>query len=105
MKNLFTKTVALIMITITSSNAQTEKKSRIFAEFGFGFGQTIIPTATQDDLAVALGGAFDPVGAANLTTAFYYAPEKWKGLGLGSRLMWSGGPGAKGDYGDDYFFN
>lgn len=98
-------TLAIVIIVCHTAIAQAERKKAIYGEFGFGFGQTIIPTATQDNLAIALGGAFEPVGAGNLTTAFYYAPEKWKGLGLGTRFMWSGGPGAKGDNGDDYFFN
>jgi len=82
-----------------------QKKIPVYGEFGFGFGKTMIPTSTQGHLAVALGGAFKPMGAGNLSTAFYYAPKKWKGLGVGTRFMWSGGPGAKGDNGDDYFFN
>jgi hypothetical protein len=85
--------------------ATMEKNISIYGEFGFGLGQTIIPASTQDILTIALGGAFKPVGALNTTTAFYYAPKKWKGLGLGTRFMLSGGSGAKGANGDDYFFN
>lgn len=117
--SIVTLAVSITCLTSFVSKAQTnseiqnpkeksvtmEKKSPIYGEFGFGFGQTIIPASTQDNLTIALGSLFEPVGAGNLTTAFYYAPKKWKGLGLGTRFMWSGGPGAKGDDGDDYFFN
>jgi hypothetical protein len=96
----------LISQFVVAQNSTTQIRTKnIYAEFGFGAGQTIIANETKSHLKAALGGSFDPVLAGNLTTAFYYAPSKWKGLGLGTRLMWSGGPGAVGENGDDYFFN
>ncbi len=81
------------------------RTNNIYGEIGFGTGKTIIANETKSHLKAALGGSFDPVFAGNLSTAFYYAPLNWKGLGIGTRLMWSGGPGAVGENGDDYFFN
>lgn len=92
-------------IGVAQNSATQERPKNIYGEFGIGAGQTIIANETKSHLKAALGGSFDPVLAGNLTTAFYYAPSKWKGLGLGTRLMWSGGPGAVGENGDDYFFN
>jgi hypothetical protein len=91
---------------VVAQNSTTQiRPKNIYGEFGFGGGQTIIANETKSHLKAALGGSFDPIFAGNLTTAFYYAPSKWKGLGLGTRFMWSGGPGAVGENGDDYFFN
>lgn len=96
----------LISQFVVAQNTATQiRPKNIYGEFGFGAGQTTIANETKSHLKVALGGSFEPVVAGNLTTAFYYAPSTWKGLGLGTRLMWSGGPGAVGDNGDDYFFN
>jgi hypothetical protein len=33
------------------------------------------------------------------------APEKWRGLGVGSRISGSFGAPVEGDFGDDYIFN
>lgn len=109
-KLIITLTIGITCLISQFSNAQnstsTEIRAKnIYGEIGFGTGQTIINNETKSNLKLALGGSFDPVFAGNLTTAFYYAPIKWKGLGLGTRLMWSGGPGAVGENGDDYFFN
>jgi hypothetical protein len=96
----------LISQFVVAQNTTTQiVQKNIYGEFGFGTGQTTIANETKSHLKVALGGSFDPVFAVNLTTAFYYAPSKWKGLGLGTRLIWSGGAGAVGENGDNYFFN
>lgn len=108
-KLLFTLAAGITCMVSQFANAQNPiseiKAKNVYAEFGFGTGQTLISKETKIHLATALGGFFDPVFAGNLTTAFYYAPATWKGFGLGTRLMWSGGPGAVGENGDEYFFN
>jgi len=98
-------TCLISQLVVAQNTTAHIRPKNIYGEFGFGTGQTIIANETKTHLRTALGGSFEPVFAGNLTTAFYYAPSKWKGLGLGTRLMWSGGPGAVGENGDDYFFN
>ncbi len=96
----------LISTCVFAQNSTSQIRSKnIYGELGFGAGQTIISNDTKSHLKAALGGSFEPVVAGNLSTAFYYAPSNWKGLGVGTRFMWSGGPGAVGQNGDDYFFN
>ncbi len=108
-KIIITLAVSIICIIpqlVVAQNASTQiRPKNIYGEFGFGTGQTIIANETKSYLRTALGGSFEPVFAGNLATAFYYAPSTWKGLGIGTRLMWSGGPGAVGENGDDYFYN
>jgi hypothetical protein len=86
------------------ANAQ-EKKLPVYGEFGVGFGQTLFMGETKNQVRSALGGAFEPGITGNLSMAFYYAPEKWKGLGLGSRIKGSIAGSVIGDFGDSYFFN
>lgn len=108
------KSIATLAVSLTclisqflfAQNTTTQiRPKNIYGELGFGAGQTIIANETKSHLKASLGGSFEPVIAGNLSTAFYYAPSNWKGLGIGTRLMWSGGPGAVGQNGDDYFFN
>ncbi len=87
-----------------TANAQ-EKQVPVYGEFGMGFGQTLFMGDTKAQLRQALGGTFDPGITGNLAMAFYYAPAKWKGLGLGSRIKGSIASSVKGDFGDSYFFN
>jgi hypothetical protein len=82
-----------------------EKKLPVYGEFGLGFGQTLFMGDTQNQLRSALGGSFDPGITNNLMMAFYYAPSKWKGLGIGSRIKGSIATSVEGDFGDSYFFN
>lgn len=86
------------------SYAQSEKV-RIFGEIGLGAGQTLINDESQDKLSAALGGSFDPGVGNNLSMAFYIAPEKWKGLGIGSRIHGTFGSPIEGENSSDYIFN
>jgi hypothetical protein len=91
-------------LAVFVANAQ-EKKLPVYGEFGVGFGQTLFMGETKNQVRAALGGAFDPGITGNLSMAFYYAPENWKGLGLGSRIKGSIAGSIIGDFGDSYFFN
>lgn len=93
-----------LVATVLVANAQ-EKKLPVYGEFGLGFGQTLFMGETKTQIRSALGGTFDPGVTGNLSMAFYYAPEKWKGLGLGSRIKGSAAGSVIGDFGDSYFFN
>lgn len=93
-----------LVATVLVANAQ-EKKLPVYGEFGLGFGQTLFMSETKTQIRSALGGTFDPGVTGNLSMAFYYAPEKWKGLGLGSRIKGSAAGSVIGDFGDSYFFN
>ncbi len=86
------------------ANAQ-EKKLPVYGELGLGFGQTLFMGDTKNQLRQALGGTFDPGIVSNVIMAVYYAPDRWKGLGIGSRIKGSIAGSVEGDFGDSYFFN
>ncbi|MDX2002093.1 MAG: hypothetical protein SFW35_06665 [Chitinophagales bacterium] len=96
--------LALLMIP-TALLAQQPLKARLFGEVGLGFGQTLFFADTRNNLVSALGGGFDPGTGSNLTMAFYFAPVKWKGAGIGGRIKGTFGASVKGDLGDSYIFN
>ncbi|WP_373514271.1 hypothetical protein [Persicitalea sp.] len=100
-KTIFT--AAFLLATLFAS-AQ-DAKQPVYGEFGLGFGQTLFLGDTKTLLNDALGGMFDPGITSNLMMAFYYAPQKWKGLGVGSRIKGSIATSVTGDFGDSYFFN
>jgi hypothetical protein len=82
-----------------------EAKLPVYGEIGLGFGQTLFMGDTKAQLRDALGGTFNPGITSNLMMAFYYAPQKWKGLGVGSRIKGAIASSVTGDFGDSYFFN
>lgn len=84
---------------------QEEEKHCIFGEIGMGLGQTLFFNNMETKLQNAYGGAFNPNLGNNLMMGFYYAPKKWKGLGLGSRIKGTFGTSVLGDFGDSYIFN
>lgn len=102
MKHLSILTILLVSaFTLKAQNT----KPQVYGEVGMGAGQTLFFADTKNQLRQALGGAFNPGITSNLIMAFYYAPEKWKGLGIGSRIKGSIATSVIGDFGDSYFFN
>lgn len=83
----------------------TIKKARLYGEVGLGFGKTLFFGNTKSNLNKGLGGTFKPGSGNNLMMAFYVAPEKWKGFGIGSRIKGTFGMSVEGDFGDSYIFN
>lgn len=104
------KTIITIAILVSSIAvpviAQTQSKKRVYGEIGMGFGQTLFMGDIKQKLGQALGGTFEPGMGNNLMMAFYVAPEKWKGLGIGSRIKGTFGTSVDGDTDNDsYIFN
>ena len=95
----------LTIMTATFAAKAQEKELPVYGEFGLGFGQTLFFGDTKNQVRDALGGTFEPGITSNLAMAFYYAPKKWKGLGIGSRIKGSIATSVEGDFGDSYFFN
>lgn len=95
----------VLLFTTVSASHISAQKTPVHAEFGLGWGQTILPNKTQDLLAIALGSTFEAGIGNNLHTAFYVAPDSWKGLGIGSRIKGTFGTSKKGANGDDFIFN
>ncbi len=102
MKNLLIATC--LLCAASTAWAQSEKVP-VFGEFGYGFGQTLFFGDMQTQLLAAYGGTFDPGTGNNLMMGFYVAPQKWKGLGVGSRIKGTFGASVQGENGDDYIFN
>ncbi len=105
MKKLFP--LSLLVLAALTGRAQTVQKQVVYGEVGLGAGQTLFFGDIRTKLRQAIGANdFDPGIAGNLLLSFYVAPARWKGLGVGGRLKFSGsGGGAKDDQGGEYFFN
>ena len=106
------RTISFFLALITAglisrpSLGHTERKLPVYGEVGMGAGQTLFFGDIRTKLQRAiLARNFDPRVAGNFLLAFYVAPEQWKGFGLGARLKFSGGGGAKDDQQGEYFFN
>ena len=95
---------ALVLALSTAAHAQTQKLP-LYGEVGLGINKTLYFGNTRAKLTQALGGSAKPGTGNNLLMGFYVAPEKWRGLGLGSRISGSFGAPRSGDFGDDYIFN
>jgi len=96
----------LFALSSLSAHAQTQSKTRVFGEVGTGFGQTLFFGDAKERLAQTFGGSFKPGTGFNLMTAFYAAPENWKGLGIGTRVKGTFGSSVKGESdSDSYIFN
>jgi hypothetical protein len=102
MKNLML--IFVFVIVGYTSKAQTTKLP-VYAEVGIGFGQTLFFGDMKEKLLQSYGGSFDAGIGNNLMMGFYFSPENWKGLGLGSRIKGTFGTSVKGDNGDSYIFN
>jgi hypothetical protein len=102
------KTILFVLLSISTltAQAQTQSKARVFGEVGLGFGQTLFFGDSKERLAQTFGGSFKPGTGFNIMTAFYVAPENWKGLGIGTRVKGTFGTSVKGESdADSYIFN
>jgi len=104
---LITAAVATILLaTAPTAHAQkADTKRPVYAEVGLGINKTLYFGNTRAKLVQALGGSAKAGTGNNILAGFYVAPEKWRGLGVGSRISGSFGAPVEGDFGDDYIFN
>ncbi|SMG49236.1 hypothetical protein SAMN05661096_03585 [Marivirga sericea] len=94
-----------LLIFISNFAFSQSNKTRIFGEVGLGAGQAFINSSGKASLETALGGTFEPAIGNNLMMAFYVSPEKWKGLGIGSRIQGTFGSPTDGTNNSSYVFN
>jgi len=94
-----------LLVFVSNFVLGQSSKTRIYGEVGLGAGQAIINASSKASLDNALGGAFEPNIGNNLMMAFYVSPEKWKGLGIGSRIYGTFGSPAHGTNNSSYVFN
>ena len=99
------KTILISTLLSLSIAAAQAQKSPVYGEAGAGFGQTLFFSGMPAALTSSLGGDFKPGTGNNLHMGFYASPERWRGLGLGSRIKGTFGAPVKGANGDDYIFN
>ena len=98
--------ISLLIINVNQCLLAQDKKPAIYGEVGLGFGQTLFFGDIQQRLGAAIqANDFDPAIAGNMLLAFYVAPPRWKGFGLGGRLSFSGGGAATDGWGGEYYFN
>jgi hypothetical protein len=97
---------AMLLFGISNSFGQSDKTKSVYAEVGFGFGKTLFFGDTKALLKEGYGATFNPGTAINILMGFSYAPQNWKGFGLGSRITGTIGNTVKGDgNNDDFAFN
>lgn len=88
------------------AQGQTEPMQTVYGEVGVGFGRTLFFGDIRQQLRAAIGADdFTPNAGGNFLVAFYVAPAKWRGLGVGFRAKLFGAGGAAGPSGEEYFFN
>lgn len=97
-------TVVTLFALTPSAQAQSQKLP-VYGEVGLGINKTLYSGSTRAKLDQALGGSAKPGTGNNILMGFYVAPEKWRGLGVGSRISGSFGSPQAGDFGDEYIFN
>lgn len=98
--------LVLVIFTACFSSVQSQNaRLPVYGELGLGFGQTLFFGDMKTQLRESYGGSFDPGIGNNLMMGFYIAPEKWRGLGVGSRIKGTFGTSVEGDNGDSYIFN
>ncbi len=98
--------IAIALLVFASNVAFSQSnKTRIYGEVGLGAGQSIINSLSKASLETALGGTFEPSIGNNLMMAFYVSPERWKGLGIGSRIIGTFGSPTSGTNNSSYVFN
>ena len=108
MKNpMFTAALATALLghAATATAQKAESKNPVYAEIGLGLNKTLYFGDTRTRLTQALGGSAKPGTGNNILAGFYVAPQRWRGLGIGSRISGSFGAAVKGDFGDEYIFN
>lgn len=107
MKKILFSTLLLAASALSATAQNTSsKKSTVYGEAGFGWGQTLFFGDMKQNLSKAFdGGSFKPGVGNNLMVGFYIAPERWRGLGLGSRVKGTFGTSIEGDFGDRYIIN
>lgn len=103
MKNFFLL-FCLFLLGKNALQAQTIKPT-VYGEIGMGFGQTLFFDDMKARLAESYGGSFDPKIGSNLMVGFFFSPEKWRGLGIGTRVKGTFGSSVTGDFGDSYIIN
>lgn len=106
MKKITFLAVVFISVMNAEVKAQVENaKPKIYAEAGLGFGQTLFFGNMAEQLKASFGGSFNPNIGNNLMMGFYFSPDSWKGIGIGSRIKGTFGTSVLGDNGDSYIFN
>jgi hypothetical protein len=96
---------AIAFLTVAPGAHAQAQKLPVYGEVGLGINKTLYFGSTRAKLDQALGGSAKPGTGNNILMGFYLAPEKWRGLGVGSRISGSFGSPQTGDFNDEYIFN
>lgn len=102
MKILITAILIFISVQITCSQ---ENKVPIYAHVALGYGNTFFYGSLSEKETINDDRGFGRNQGSTLSTFFYAAPDKWKGLGIGSGVKgFIASPNEGGDN-ETYFFN
>jgi len=96
--------VSLMMFLGYHAYSQTQKVP-IFAHVAIGYGNTFFYGSLAEKETINDDRGFGRNQGTTLSTFFYVAPQKWKGLGIGSGVKgFFASPNEGGDQ-ETYFFN
>lgn len=96
--------VLAITLFCTDLHAQSEKLP-IYAHIGIGYGNTFFYGTLSEKETINDNRGFGRNQGNTLTTFFYVAPEKWKGLGIGSGIKGFFATPNNGGDNETYLFN
>lgn len=96
--------VSLLIFGITLTQAQ-EKKIPVYAQVATGFGNTFFYGSLSEKEEINDQRGFGRNQGFTLSTFFYAAPEKWKGLGIGSGVKGFFASPNNGGNNETYLFN
>ncbi len=103
--NFFTKTLlALCLLYAGSTYAQSDKVP-VYAQVAIGYGNTFFYGSLSDKETINDDRGYGRNQGNTLSTFFYAAPEKWKGLGVGSGVKGFFATPNNGGDNETYFFN
>ena len=105
-KRLFTLLI-LGLVFFTASAQESDEKLPVYANFSLGYGNTFFSGRLGDRETVNDERGYGRNDGFTLASFFYYAPDSWKGFGLGTGVKGFfatpnvGGPNDS----EEYFFN
>ena len=96
--------ILLALFTANAIQAQ-DQKLPVYAHIAIGYGNTFFYGSLADKETINDGRGFGRNQGNTLSTFFYAAPKKWKGLGIGSGVKGFFASPNNGGANETYLFN
>ncbi|MBC7867459.1 MAG: hypothetical protein H7X88_07985 [Gloeobacteraceae cyanobacterium ES-bin-316] len=100
------KTFLFILVIISTNTIIAQSaKVPVFGNVAVGYGNTFFSGTLSEKETVNDGRGFGRNQGSTLSSFFYVAPERWKGLGIGSGIKGFFATPNNGGDNETYFFN